>query len=74
MTYRYFKNIKTVIQFSDGSSILVPFLPNQKKNLIQSDIKSNRSWKNSLNNKQSDNVKLVYFNSYEKFFKKLKSS
>jgi|LakMenEpi03Aug12_release.lakeMendotaPanAssembly.Ray.scaffolds.fasta_scaffold253311_2 hypothetical protein len=71
--YKHLKKKKVLIQFSDGSSILL-FLSVKKKELLtEVDIKSNISWKSNIINEivyNKDNDRSLKI--FDKLFLKIK--
>ena len=68
----HLKKIKTLIQFSDGSSICLYCYSSKKELLIESDIKSNLVWKSSKSANEADIPRNKLSSSLKKLFNKAK--
>ena len=68
----HLKKVKTLMQFSDGSSIFLYCYSSKKELLIESDIKSNPTWKNSKFANEVDITKNKLSVSLKKLFNKTK--
>jgi hypothetical protein len=68
----HLKKIKALIQFSDGSSVCLYCYSSKKEFLVESDIKSNPTWKSSKSINETDIHKNKLSSSLKKLFNKVK--
>ena len=69
---RHLKKSKTLIQFSDGSSVYLFCSIKKRELLTEVDIKSNIFWNNKINVNETVDNKDRALNNFKKLFLKLK--